>query len=953
MSGSATNLSVLEHLTDVFGSPTTLVVVSRLSDGLVVSVSPGVETLFGASRAKMLGRTASELGFWRNPEHREGMLNLLKQRGSAIGEPVSMRTRDGHDFDGLMTCALIVVDGEQLIFSLIQDVRSYASGAQAQSREVASFRTLIMESEVGVYRRLLNPPGLSAANPALARMLGYASADELLARSAGQLAFDYLTPGHDADIAAKLAKTGRISHVRSEIRRADGSSVWVSESAHAVMGVDGKLLHVDGTLIDVTMQVSAERALTQSEALYRNLVENSRDGVFLMQHGQVLFANDALGAILGLPAESIIGASYFDWVAPEDLEAQSQRKYARESGSSDTQEYEIHLLRPDRSKRLCAVRAGAVIFQGEPASIGTLRDITEARAQRRQLEAAEERYRLLFKHAVLGMFQSTLDGDLIEVNEAMAQMFGYDSPELMRTESPSISNRHVSPESRDLALHTVLRDGQIMNWEFEMLRRDGERFWALASARIVRHHADESAHLEGSLLDISARRAAEQELKFLAHHDSLTGLANRRSFELQLVTALELLRHDSGGPIAVLLLDLDRFKVVNDSLGHAAGDELLVKFSARLNASLDGQTSLARYGGDEFALLCQRPLDHDSAIALAERIQNIARAPFQVRGNQVFTGASIGIVLVCDPNDDPGSILRDADTAMFRAKTLGSGYALFDQHMHAAARERLALETDLRFALGRGELVPYFQPIWCLKQHRVIGVEALVRWQHPLRGLLAPAQFLDVAEETGMLPTIDLQMLEQSLAQLVAWQAEYGATAPSRIGVNVSDRLFASSRFPETLRQLLDSSGARPEQVHLEITETVFRGAAEHLRRTLAALKGLGVSLVVDDFGTGYSSLVSFSAAAFDGLKIDRGFVHDLESNPRHRAIVRTIAQFARDLGLGLVAEGVENRAQLEILGASGCEMAQGFLFAPPLPAAELTRWFSDPAGQHPAVASS
>ncbi|MGE4071231.1 MAG: EAL domain-containing protein [Lysobacterales bacterium] len=944
MSASAHSSSDLEHLTEVFATTETVAVISRLSDGLIVALSPGVEALFGAPRSRMLGRTALELGFWPGAEQRDSMLNLLRERGLAVGEAVAIHTPTGRDYDGLMTCTLITVDDERFIFTLIQDIHAHDSEARAQARQAASFRTLIMESQVGVYRRLMDPPRLSEANPALAKMLGYASPEALLAASVGMPAFDYVDATHAQTVAARLEQVGRITDVRAELHRKDGSSLWVSESATALRGSDGSILQIDGTLIDITIQVRAEQALSQSEALYRNLVENSRDGVFLMQHGRVIFANDALGEILGYRSEEMIGASYFDWVAPEDMAAQAERKNARESGSSETQEYEIHLLRRDGSRCLCAVRAGAVNFRGEPASIGTLRDITEARAQQARLQAAEERYRLLFKHAVLGMFQSTLEGDLIEVNEAMARMFGYESPEAMRAEAPSIRRRYSNPDMRDRALKTILRDGQILGWEFEMLRRNGEHFWVLSSARIVRPHADDPGHLEGSLLDISARRAAEQELKFLAHHDSLTGLSNRRSFELQLVSALERLRASDDGPYGVFLLDLDRFKVVNDSLGHAAGDELLVQFSERLRSAMDARTLVARYGGDEFALLCRQSLDASSAKALADLVQSIARTPFQVRGHQVFSGASIGIVLVNHADQDPESILRDADTAMFRAKSKGSGYALFDQRMHAAARARLALETDLRFAVNRGELVPYFQPMWSLREQRVVGVEALVRWQHPQRGLLAPAEFLDVAEETGLLSAIDLQMLEMSLRQLLSWRSAFGDRAPSRLSVNISDRLFASRSFPAELHQLLEASGANPAQLQLEITETVFRGAPDRLRGTLAALKSLGVGLVVDDFGTGYSSLVSFSEAAFDGLKIDRGFVHDLEHNQRHRAIVRTITQFARDLDLSLVAEGVENEIQANLLAQLGCDLVQGYLYAPPLAAPVMADWFRDPS---------
>ncbi|MBK9658247.1 MAG: EAL domain-containing protein [Rhodanobacteraceae bacterium] len=936
---------VLELLTRVFAAPESLAVITRLRDSVLVGVSGGFQAQFGIKPEEAVGRTALEAGLWRDAAQRTSVLDLLQQRGSITAEPVSICGRDGHQYDGLMSSALIEYDGEPYLFSLIQDVRQYATEAQARTREIESLRTLILESEVGVYRRRAPPYGLIDANPALAQMLGCGSAPALIAACAGHPDFDYVDPQHAARIHALLQQDRRINHVRAEIRRFDGGSVWVSESARAVYGQSGELLHVDGALVDITAQVHAELALTQSEALYRNLVENSRDAVFLMQHGRVVYANDALGNILGCRSEDLIGANYFDWVAPDDVAAQTLRMAARESGSNDTQDYEIRLLRGDGSVRLCTVRAGAVQFRGKLASIGTLRDITEERAQQQRLKAAEERYRLLFKQAVVGMFQSTLDGQLIEVNDALAQMFGFASPDAMRIATRNSREHYVDPHMRDRARQVIERDGQIVNWEFPMRRQDGVPFWVLLSARIVRHIAELHGHVEGSLVDISARRAAEQELKFLAHHDSLTGLANRRSFEGRLVATLDRLQARGDGPYAVLLLDLDRFKLVNDSLGHAAGDELLVRFGERLAQAFGQRVVLARYGGDEFALLTRERVDRDGAIALAQRVQEIAREPFQLRGHQVFSDTSIGIVLIENGQVHPEAILRDADTAMFSAKSRGSGYALFDQQMHAAARERLGLETDLRLALNRGELLPWYQPIWSLAEQRIVGIEALVRWQHPLRGLLAPAQFLGVAEDTGMLPAIDLLMLEQSLLQLRHWQTVHGASAPRLLSVNVSDRLFASAEFPPTLQRLLERSGVDPRQIHLEITETVFRAGIGSLRQALAALKATGVCLVVDDFGTGYSSLVSFSEADFDGLKVDRGFITDLHSNSRHRAIVRTIVQFARDLGLSLVAEGVETELQAQILRELGCDLVQGFRYAAPLPATALDAWLADPSG--------
>ncbi len=932
----------LQAFVEAFADSAALVMISRVDDARIVAMSANFLRLLGRAEADVLGSTSVNLGLWRDEQSRRAILAMLKKDGSAAAQPVSMRNRRGEHYDGLLNCCLIEFAGDPYLFSIVLDLRRHESDLAARERELHSYRSLAMETAVGLYRRRCSDGQLIEANVGLARLLGYRDVDPLLSSAVPAPAFPYVEAQTGQTLAALLQQQGGYRNQRAQWRQHNGGQIWVSESARLVRSESGAALYVEGTVLDINSLVQAELALQQSETLYRNLVENSRDGVFLMQHGKVVIANDTLGEILGYRKEELIGASYFDWVAPEDRATQQARRQARESGSTDTQLYDIHLIRRDGSRRLCAVRAGAVEYRGELASIGTLRDITEERAQQQRLEEAEERYRLLFRQAVLGMFQSSLDGRLIEVNEAMASMFGFDSPEQMQREVSNMRDWYADPAARDHALSDIVDKGRIVAQEFELLRRDGGTFWALASARLVRQD-NRPGLLEGSLLDNTARRQAEQELKFLAHHDALTGLDNRRRFEQRLELALAQLREQPARTRAVLLLDLDRFKLVNDSLGHAAGDQLLIEFARRLREALGLDSWIARYGGDEFALLSRHSVDQALTEALVQRIHAVLAAPFRVRGHQVFTGASIGLVQLQSGDMEPEDVLRDADTAMFRAKASGGGcHVLFDNAMHSAARARLALETELRFALDRNELLPYFQPIVRMDNGQIVGVETLVRWQHPQRGLLLPESFLEVAEEAGMLPTIDLAMLGAALECFAEWQARFGPRAPQRLSVNVSNRLFVASDFPSALQSMLNSSNIRAEMLHLEITETVFRGPIGAMRETLASLHRLGVRLVVDDFGTGYSSMVSFSESAFDGLKIDRGFISDLDSNARHRAIVRTIAQFALDLELSLVAEGVESPDQAALLLDLGCELAQGFLYAPALPADQLALRLAD-----------
>jgi EAL domain-containing protein (putative c-di-GMP-specific phosphodiesterase class I) len=354
---------------------------------------------------------------------------------------------------------------------------------------------------------------------------------------------------------------------------------------------------------------------------------------------------------------------------------------------------------------------------------------------------------------------------------------------------------------------------------------------------------------------------------------------------------------------------------------------------------LGSNNLVARYGGDEFTLLPHGPCPRGRAEQLAQRVLTLLSGSFEIAGHRVFSGASLGVVLGHPDYDSADQVLRDADTAMYRAKASGkSGYVIFDDAMHAAARARLKIETELRFALERGEFQVFYQPIVDLRTGALLGCEALVRWQHPERGLLLPADFLGVAEETGLVVALDWWVLEQTCRNLLRWQRRYPTHAKLRANVNMDERQFSDRNVVETLRNLLKRTGADPSTVSLEITETIFRGRRDEAEKTLGGLKDLGVSLVVDDFGTGYSSLDSFATSPFDVLKVDRSFVRDMASNFRHRAIVRTIARFAEDLGLRLIAEGVETAEQAELLRELGCAGAQGFLFAPALPLDAMER---------------
>jgi diguanylate cyclase (GGDEF)-like protein len=429
-----------------------------------------------------------------------------------------------------------------------------------------------------------------------------------------------------------------------------------------------------------------------------------------------------------------------------------------------------------------------------------------------------------------------------------------------------------------------------------------------------------------------------------AFHDSLTGLPNRDLFVNCLGRAIESAKAHRSYLFAVLFLDLDRFKVINDSLGHLAGDELLMSVVLRLRGSLDRADTVARVGGDDFAILA-RNVDVASAVDLADRIHQALIVPFNLRGQEVFVTASIGIALggeaaAASVREQPEHLLRDAHTAMYRAKALGMGrYQVFNASMHDLAVERLQLETDLRMALKRREFLLHYQPFVCLTSGRIIGFEALVRWLHPERGLVSPVKFIPVAEETGAIVPLGEWVLEEACRQLRLWEGMFDFDRPLIMSVNLSGKQFSQPDLVQRIQAILKATGLRAQSLKLEITESVVMDDVESAIEVLKQMKALDVKLGIDDFGTGYSSLSYLSRFPTDTLKVDKSFVGrmELESEGENVAIVRTIVTLAHALGMDVIAEGVETAAQLARLRSIGCEYGQGYFFAKPLPSDDAT----------------
>lgn len=484
--------------------------------------------------------------------------------------------------------------------------------------------------------------------------------------------------------------------------------------------------------------------------------------------------------------------------------------------------------------------------------------------------------------------------------------------------------------------------------EHQVRRQDDSYIWVLARGIIINNEQGQTERIAGSICSIEERKKTEYQLIYDALHDSLTGLPNRALFIDRLNQALRRYKRDPKIQFATLYFDLDRFKFVNDSLGHNAGDDLLVSVSQKLLRILRPGDTVARLGGDEFALLLLDIADRTDATIVADRIHELFREEFTIAGRGMFTSASIGIAFSGPNYDSPEDIMRDADLAMYRAKRSNSQRTvIFDSTMHSAAVHRLTLETDLRKAFEREELLLHYQPIVSLVSGRITAFEALLRWQHPEKGVLLPDTFIAVAQETHLLEPISWWVMEQAFRQTRHWQALFPLDPPIGISINVSARLFRNVESAKQVLNILQSEGLAPSDLRLEMTEHDFMDHEDAAHASFESLRKAGVNIHMDDFGTGYSSLSYLQRSAYDSMKIDKSFVADIETDQENTILVETIVTLGKMLNMNVIAEGVESDIQLRALRRIECPEAQGYWFSHPVPAEQAGELLRQPMILH------
>ncbi len=706
------------------------------------------------------------------------------------------------------------------------------------------------------------------------------------------------------------------------------------------------LSFVSSYVASAILRKKSEEELRNQHDLVKTYFECSPNAIFVADlDGRCVDCNQAFLDLLGLSSkEKAYGSLITDYIYVDDQErAIDDFKLIGAIGGSKNIEYSISTI----DGRTLIVQVSATIISKESEEpryiLGIITDITQQKLAEESLRTSEERYSLALEGANDGIWDWDLENDQIYYSPRWKHLLGYGENEVR--EDPDEWFDRIHPDDlpavkSSIEAHLTGLSSHIET-EFRMQHKNGTYLWVMARGNAIHTNGSRPHRVAGSMTDISRHKLAESRLMHEALHDKLTNLPNRALFVDRLYQAIKRSKRHENEVFAVLFLDLDRFKVINDSLGHLAGDKMLITIADRLEGCVRTEDTVARMGGDEFALLIASLNDPLEVVQVANRIQRELSTPFLVDGQPVYTTCSIGITLSTTGYEKPEEVLRDADTAMYQAKAQGGGrYEIFDRLMHTRAVQLLLLETDLRRALELEQFTLSYQPIFSIAAQKVVNLEALIRWKHPTRGLIMPGNFIALAEETGMIVQIGEWVLRTACSQLKHWHTQ--GYRKLNVAVNLSARQFQQPDLPDIIQQILRETRLEPQHLYIEITESRSLTQLEKVEAILWDLKRLGVKVSIDDFGTGYSSLSTLQRLPMDVMKIGQSFIADLGKRKENDLITESMIQMGHKLGLDVIAEGVETESQLAFLIEHGCDMFQGYLFSPPVTPKEVTRFLTN-----------
>lgn len=674
------------------------------------------------------------------------------------------------------------------------------------------------------------------------------------------------------------------------------------------------------------MNISQHEHLIEENEMFHSLVEESLVGVYIHRNGRFIYVNPRFSTMFGYPDEEILHMDLMDIIHPDSRLSVQESIRKRISGEIQKVRYSIKGLKKDGSTIHIEVHATKIVYQGLPAIIGTMVDITLQVVNQKKIEESEQRFRSLFENNTDGVFSFDLQGQFLTANSTCEKITGYRVQELLDLSFIPL----VILDDLGKMLHHFeqAKKGEPQNYEVTIIRKDMNHvrlsmihFPMVADGKIV--------GVYGIAKDITDWKAAEEKIRHLAYYDSLTNLPNRRLFIDRLTQALHHAKRYNH-MMAVLYMDLDRFKLINDSYGHACGDRLLEVVGKRLLNCLREIDTVARMGGDEFTVLLPDISEPAEAVQVAKRIIHHLQQPIVIDGKEMNTTTCIGISFNLNDCEDADTIMKHADTAMYFVKRNGkNNYEIYTEEMDNQALYRLKLENDLRKSFERSQLLLNYQPIIGLESGQIVGMEALVRWQHPELGWISPNEFIPIAEESGLIVQIGEWVLRTACLQNKIWHKE--GLPPIRMAVNLSMRQLQQKDFAEMVVDILNETGLEPSWLELEVTESIIMQNQTVVTATLNSLRELGIKISIDDFGTGYSSLSYLRDLPIDNIKIDRVFVEDINKHLNGGAIASAVITLAHNLSMGVVAEGVETEGQLDFLKHWNCDKMQGYYFSPPV----------------------
>ncbi|MEX5574944.1 EAL domain-containing protein [Pseudomonas lijiangensis] len=893
-------------------------------------VSPQAESLLGYPLSKWL-----QPGFWRSivhPEDVDAAETFCKQQalsGNDHSLDYRVRNAEGRILWIRDIVSLIKRGPDPVIRGLMIDISDSKQTEEALRLSEGKFASVFAQCPDILIIARLSDGAILEVNKAFMTQIGLSSED-VIGKTATQINL-WAVPGVGPGLLERLQQ-GRIRNLEMPLRRKDGRtfSSLLSAEPFEMSATPAVLL----TISDITPLKQAQQQLQLSEEKFAKAFHSSPDGLVIARtsDGLLLEVNEGFCRMTGYSESQCLERSGLDlqiWVDPN--ERQQLIKQLQQNGV--VRDFRGQIRRLDGQVRLCEMSSHPMLIAGEECIMTLARDITERQQMQEKL------------HLAATVFESTAEGVLITdtrqrinaVNRAFSEITGYGEEEALG-QTP----RLLASGQHDSAFYAAMwhQLGAEGHWQGEICnrRKNGELYPCWLTISAVRNKDRFITHFVAVFADISSLKHAQARLDYQAHHDPLTGLPNRTLFESRLHSALQH-SEESGSLGAVLFIDLDRFKHINDSLGHPVGDLLLKGIAQRLKETLRDIDTVARLGGDEFIVLLPGLLQPGDAHTIGSKLLACFTAPFQAGEHEFFMSASIGSCLFPTDGTDVATLVKNADAAMYRSKAKGRNrIESYTRDLTSQASERIALEQELRRAIERNELSLSYQPKTSLLTNRLVGAEALIRWSHPTFGEVPPEHFIPLAEENGMILQIGDWVLEHACRQMHEWRKIYAPFGP--LSVNLAGAQLRQPNLLKRIEQLLADNGLEPGCLQLEITENFIMSQTEEALSVLHKLKKLGVQLAIDDFGTGYSSLSYLKRLPLDILKIDQSFVRGLPEDTHDAAIVRAIIALGRSMQLTIIAEGVENPEQQKFLTEQGCEQIQGYIVSLPLPPEEFCSRF-------------